>query len=80
MSDNNLAAEAGYYWRVASEARRIRRETPNHPTIEQEDDLAGIVINSDWPRLKAAASAVQAELNGTLVAAEQDQVACESSA
>ena len=80
MADGSMAAEAGYYWRVASEARRIRRETPDHPTIEQEDDLAGIVINSEWPRLKAAAGAVQAELNGTLVAVEQDEVACESSA
>lgn len=79
MSECIIEAEVGYYWRVASEARRIRREDASRPTDEQQGDLKAIVINSDWPKLRIAAQSVLAELAGP-IRHDQEEQACESSA
>lgn len=79
MSDVGFGAEASLFWRVASEARRIRREDTANPTAAQQEDLEGIVINSEWGRLQDRARSAIDELQGRLpIVAEE--AACESSA
>lgn len=55
-------AELLAFWRASSEAYSIRRSIVNSPTIEQQGDLEGIVIHTDWPRLRTAAATVLAVL------------------
>lgn len=69
--------EAFYYWRVASEGRRIHRDNASRSTVEQQDDLESIVINSDWPRVRLAARAALQYLAGPRPSHEEHT--CESS-
>ena len=79
MSGVSIADEAHLFWRVASEAREIRRASAENPTIAQQDDLESLVIHSDWPRLQERARSTIAELQGQ-TSARAEEAACESSA
>lgn len=51
-------AELLAFWRASYDAHSIIRSTSNNTTAEQQDDLVGIVIHTNWPRLRTAAASV----------------------
>jgi hypothetical protein len=56
MADTFREAELLMYWRTLSNARQTLRNNPSADISEQQTELDGIVINTDWPRLRDAAT------------------------
>lgn len=65
MQTSVRAGEARLYWCAVSTIRLADRETSDHPTNEQRDDLEVLLIHSEWPLVRNRAKAFLAKTDDT---------------